>query len=429
MDSESNFTHSAPGGHTPARIMDYTTSMPATLPTLSMLAALFAGWVILCSALRFRRINNLQKRMGYTDRVSLARMTNDDAQIILRNMIEFEFPKFYTLALQFAIFKTYGFETMSKLIVATKNLADPKNAQKRYEDTTIIFGEFSLNPPTSDRCLKALSRMNYLHSRYKAAGQISNADFLYTLAVCVTEPTRFMNLYEWRPLTDMEKCAVGTHWKAIGDAMDIRYDGYLSRDSWADGIEFADDITAWAKRYEIDAMKPAKVNMQPSAQLMEMMIWHVPAFAKPFAQEVFTVLMGDRVRDTFGYPEPGIIASFTAYAALILRRFVVRHLMLPRFTPVVFFSDPHPKTGRIQHYDYLVHPYYIPATFWNRWGPTGLVTRLLGGTVPGNEKMMPEGYLFEDIGPQDKVGKGVEELAEGVQCLKGRSRGACPFSS
>lgn len=141
--------------------------------------------------------------------------------------------------------------------------------------------------------------MNYLHSRYKAANQISNADFLYTLAVCVTEPVRFMNLYEWRPLTDMERCAIGTHWKAIGDAMDIQYEGYLARDSWADGIEFADDITAWAKRYEVDAMKPAKSNMQPSAQLMEMMIWHVPSFAKPFAQEVFTVLMGERVRDTF----------------------------------------------------------------------------------------------------------------------------------
>ncbi|TDZ28089.1 Mycophenolic acid synthesis protein B [Colletotrichum spinosum] len=390
--------------------------------------ALVAGWVVICAGLRFKRINGLRKQLGYTDRASLAHMTNEDAQIILKNIIEFEFPKFYLLALQFAIFKTYAFETVSKLIVATKELADPKNAHKRYEDTTIIFGEFSLNPPTSDRTLKAISRMNYLHSRYKNAGQISNADFLYTLAVCVTEPIRFMQLYEWRPLTDMEVCAIGTHWKAIGDAMDIRYNGYLSQDSWADGIEFAHDITAWAKRYEVEAMKPAKINTQPSSQLMNMMLFHIPTFVKPFAEEVFTVLMGDRVRDAFGYREPGIIAALTAYSALVVRRFVVRYMVLPRFAPVVFFSEPEPKTGRIQHYDYLVHPYYNPVTLWSRWGPVSLITRALGGTVPGSDKMMPDGFLFEEIGPKDKLGKGKKELAEGVDTLKARHRGGCPFS-
>lgn len=129
------------------------------------------------------------------------------------------------------------------------------------------------------------------------------------------------------------------------------------------------------------------------------------------------------------FPEPGIAAAFAAYAALILRRFVVSHLVLPRFTPTVYFSEPDPKTGRILHHDYLVHPYYNPATFWSRWGPMSLVTRLLGGTVPGPERMMPQGFLFEDIGPKDKIGKGLAELAEGVEMLKGRRRGACPFSS
>ncbi|OHF04671.1 hypothetical protein CORC01_00142 [Colletotrichum orchidophilum] len=403
-------------------------------PTTSVMGAFVVAWLVLCASFRFRRINSLQKRLGYTDRASLAGMSNTDAQLILKHLIEYEFPKFYLLSLQFAIFKTYGFETVSKLIVATKNLADPENAQKRYEDTTIIFGEFSLNPPTSDRALKAISRMNFLHSSYKARNQISNADFLYTLAVCITEPIHFMRFYEWRNFTDMEICAIGTHWKAIGDAMDIKYKGYLTQDSWANGIEFVEDITAWAKRYEIDAMKPAGTNIQAGAQLTRMLLWHVPTFAKPFAQEVLTVLMGDRLKEidkvyvNHSFPEPGIVASVTAYAALVARRFVVRHLMLPRLSPVVFFSDPNPKTGRILHHDYLVHPYYIPATFWNRWGPVALATRLLGGTVPGSEKMMPQGFLVEDIGPKEKMGMGTVELAEGVEMLKCRGRGACPFS-
>ncbi|KAK2040212.1 hypothetical protein LZ31DRAFT_558091 [Colletotrichum somersetense] len=402
--------------------------MPKTLAsTAAMAVALIAGWVALCAFLRFRRIANLQKKTAFTDRASLARMTNDQAHLILKNMAELEFPKMYILSLQFALFKTYGIESISRLIVATKNLADPVNAQKRYEDTTILFGEFSLNPPTSDRALKAISRMNYLHSRYIAAGQISNADLLYTLSVCITEPIRFMRLYEWRAMTDMEICAIGTHWKAIGDAMDIQYEGFLRQESWADGIEFVDDITAWAAQYEVDAMKPSRLNLRVSSQLVEMMIFHVPNFAQPLAREVLYVLMGDRVRAAFCFPEPGIVAALAAYAALVTRRFVVRHLMLPRLTPVVYFSSPDPNTGRILHHDYLVHPYYNPATIWNRWGPIGLVTRLLGGTVPGSDKMMPQGFLFEDIGPREKMGKGSAEMVQGVEVLKGRGRDACPF--
>lgn len=156
-----------------------------------------------------------------------------------------------------------------------------------------------LNLPNSERARQAISRMNFLHSQYKKANQISNEDFLYTLSVCVTEPIRFIRLYEWRETNEMEVAAIGTFWKGIGESMEIEYKGYLSKDSWSDGIEFAEDITAWAKNYEIECMKPDKSNIRPSRQLMEMMIFHVPGVLQPFAEEVLTVLMGDRVRDAF----------------------------------------------------------------------------------------------------------------------------------
>lgn len=100
-----NLTHGSPTGPVAASVLGYTASMSISWPTTSVLAALLVGWVFLCASLRFRRIDNLQKRLGYTDRASLARMTNNDAQVILQNIIEFEFPKLYLLSLQFAIFK------------------------------------------------------------------------------------------------------------------------------------------------------------------------------------------------------------------------------------------------------------------------------------------------------------------------------------
>lgn len=75
--------------------------------------------------------------------------------------------------------------------------------------------------PRSARALKALARMNYIHGGYQKAGKISQDDLLYTLSLFITEPITWVGKYEWRAMTDMEKCAIGAFWKSIGDAMGI----------------------------------------------------------------------------------------------------------------------------------------------------------------------------------------------------------------
>lgn len=102
--------------------------------------------------------------------------------------------------------------------------------------------------------------------------------------------------------------------------------------------------------------------------------------------------------------------------------------MPPRLRPIAYFSEPDPATGRIHHHDYLVHPWYNRASFWTRWGPLALATRILGGTVPGSERMLPEGFLITDIGPRDKMGKGGEAVEAWAERLKGERLGACPYS-
>lgn len=95
------------------------------------LVAVAAGYVVLCSLLRFRFEKAMRRRFGYADGPSLARMTNDEAQAILQYIIQREFPQMYELALQFGIFKTYGFAAVSRLLVATRALTDPQMAAKR----------------------------------------------------------------------------------------------------------------------------------------------------------------------------------------------------------------------------------------------------------------------------------------------------------
>lgn len=292
--------------------------------------------------------------------------------------------------------------------------------------------------------------MNYLHSKYVTAGQISNADLLYTLAACITEPTRFIAAYEWRPLNDLERCALGVFWMSLGDAMGIEYAGYLAKGadrSWRDGIDFADDITAWALRYEIDAVRPDPINVTPSRRLTAMLLQLLPAPLQPFATEALTVLMGQRMRDAFLFPEPGIGVSFITYGLLIARRFALRHLMLPRFSDFRSTSEhPDPVTGRLQLHDYLVDPWYNPATTWTRWGPMALLTRLLGGHVPGDVRSegliggkggkgdgggtnyMPSGFVVSDLGPFNTMGVGMDKVGIEVERLRTARSMGCPFA-
>jgi hypothetical protein len=77
---------------------------------------------------------------------------------------------------------------------------DVKSGARRYADTGVLLSDFTSRPFDSDRRARALARMNFLHSHYP----ILNDDFLYTLSVFVVTPQRWIEKYEWRPLTELE---------------------------------------------------------------------------------------------------------------------------------------------------------------------------------------------------------------------------------
>ncbi|KAI1324668.1 hypothetical protein F5Y16DRAFT_380491 [Xylariaceae sp. FL0255] len=395
--------------------------------------AAVVGYVALCRMLRFRGEKALRRRLGYPEgcsRDKLAKMTNDEAQIIIKYLMSVEFPEFHLLSLQFGLFKTYGVESISRLLLATGNLTDPIKSKKRYEDTAALIGEFMLNPPSSTRTLNAIARMNFLHRKYRDEGTITNADLLYTLSVFVTEPPRFAREYEWRAMNEMEVCAYGVFWKAVGDAMEIEYKGYLSKSEWRDGIEFFEDISAWAKAYEINQMKPSVTAHKPARALIPMITYWVPWFMKGFTEEMVCVLMGERVREAFMLPVPSVTAAAVVYPAIQLRRLYLRYLSLPRFIEVKRLGATDPKTGRMHsRFAYGNHPYYITPTLWNRWGPKAWAIWLYGGDVPGDnpEEHMPQGYLWIDLGPKNRMGLGGDEMTVDIKRMEAQRRGGCPF--
>ncbi|KAI0204391.1 hypothetical protein F4808DRAFT_340987 [Astrocystis sublimbata] len=424
-------------------------SVLASLPTLhspltswqEYIAPAVLGYVVLCRALRYRGEQRLRRRIGFPDgcgREALSRMTNEQAQQIIKHLSSYEFPEFHRLSLEFGLFRTYGVESISRLLLATRNLTDPVKSLKRYEDTGLLIGEL-INPPNSERVISALARINFLHSKYRQEGTISNEDLLYTLSVFVTEPPRFISQFEWRNMNEMELCAYGVFWKAIGDGMGIEYKGLLAHDTWRDGLEWADDVKVWAKRYETEKMKPSQIAHKPAVALMPMMTYWLPGFAKPFAEEVICVLMGDRLREAFircckltlsRLPEPGIVAAAIVYPILLLRRIYLGYLVLPRIFPVERHGDIDPKTGRLSmHMSYGNYPFYVKPTIWNRWGPQAWAIWLCGGKLPGDDpsKHMPQGCLWTDLGPTNRMGVGAEEMEVDIQKFKSSDRRGCPF--
>jgi hypothetical protein len=274
--------------------LDPTTSSNTQRMTYAISA--FILYTILCSFLRYQRRDAMLKKYNFPTRQSLSKMTNVEAQAITEYLGQLEFPKIFTTSLQFALFKTYGIPTISSLLVATKEFSTPANASKRYADTGILIQEFTGHHPKSERVLKAIARMNYIHSRYQKAGKISNEDLLYTLSVFITEPIKWVKQYEWREMNDVEKCALGTLWKGIGDAMGIDYEGRLASTNWEHGLQFYEEIADWAEKYETAYMVPAETNKITADELVPLLLFYVPTSMKAAASKVVGVLMGERLR-------------------------------------------------------------------------------------------------------------------------------------
>jgi hypothetical protein len=120
-----------------------------------------------------------------------------------------------------------------------------------------------------------------------------------------------------------------------------------------------------------------------------------------------------------------------------IRRFILRHLSPPRpeWLRMRFITDdqsPDPETGKYHVLHWNDYPWYVKPTFWNRWGPGAILTRLAGGVVPGDAAYIPGGYLASELGPDKLRGKGDAEMEKNRVELRDRTRrriaaGGCPM--
>lgn len=250
----------------------------------------------------FYRYDRLQKSRKTFYSTLIQPMSEEDAFLIQQYLSELEFPFTYAKALQFALFRTYGIPSISKLLVGTSQFTNPETSSKRYTDTELIIREFVGHSPRSKRTIEAISRMNYIHSKYRLRGQILDDDMLYTLSLFAGEPIKWINKYEWRQLEDFEKCAIGTFWRSMGDAMDISFDRLESgKVGFRDGLHWLEEVLQWAEDYEKKNMVPHINNKITADETVLLLLWNIPPAMKGIGKNFVRALMDARLRAAMMY--------------------------------------------------------------------------------------------------------------------------------
>ncbi|KAL6236689.1 hypothetical protein BDW75DRAFT_107703 [Aspergillus navahoensis] len=396
-------------------------------------AVILAAYLLIQRSLRYRRLKHLQRiYRKYTTREEMASMTDHEAWEIQKGMLVMEFPSVSLKALQFALFKTYGIPTISSLLLKTSQFSNPVTSFKRYADTGALIGQFIAFEPSSERAQTAIARTKFLHIGYRSSGKILESDMLYTLSLFALEPIRFIDMFEWRSLSELEQCAIGTYWKSLGDALGISFADLPSGPhAFRDGLHFLEELRTWSVKYEEDYMKPSQSNRQVADKTMDVLVYTLPRFLKPVGVKFAACVMDDRLREAMLYQPPSAVYKTIFSSLVAIRKICLRYLALPRlnFQRIDIFTDEPNEYGRYYVNVYEAIPYYVKPTIWNRWGPGAWIRWAMGMPLPGDEddKYYPRGFDLEDLGPKYFEGKGRKSVAEIRELLKKERRGQAPF--
>ncbi|GMU21920.1 MAG: peptidase [Phycisphaerae bacterium] len=221
----------------------------------------------------------------------------------------FDFPFDTTRSLELALFRTFCVPSISALLHRTGEME--WFTQKRYDDTDIIISELLDYGYESDRGSAALRRMNQIHRRFK----IANDDFLYVLSTFIYEPIRFNQRFGWRRLTGAEKFAMFYFWCEVGRRMGIKHipEDYETYETY--------NVT-----YELEHFRFSEANRRVGTATREMFASWFPAPLRPLVRGAIHVLLDERTRKAFGFPDPHPLMQRTVLSAMAARARVISWL-------------------------------------------------------------------------------------------------------
>jgi hypothetical protein len=389
-----------------------TTDVPFSKTSIAFV--LFLAYLLLVRLLRFSSLRKLEKNYAHLLENPYV-MTYKEAQKINHFIAFQEFPYMMRTAGLYALIKSYGISRGTALLVKTKQLSTIERIGKRLDDTGNCFMESLAGDMDGERALRALSKVNWLHARFPT---IANGEFLHTLYITGLEAVRYIDSFEWRKLTELEKVAVFVIWREIGLRMGVR-----------DIPPTLQAFTEWTLEYQETEMYYKESNQILADTAIEMITRDAPKWQRGFLKNVVSVFIEEKVRRAIGMDDPPRWVETLVFSGYHIRAFMIRNLFLPRFSPIDALPKRDPSDARLYKTAAGLEPWYIKDTFWNRW-LVWLGSK--GKRVPGPE-FKSNGFLPEELGPlelekvsKEPVIKQAEAMRVYIQDEKEKIAG-CPF--
>ncbi len=376
------------------------------------LATVYLGLVQL---LRFRALRRVEKKFAaYVE--DPYRLNYKQAQEVMQLSLLYDMPFLFAFGTQWALIKSYGIASGTPLLVKTRQLVDTSKVGKRAEDTAVFIGEFLIGDIDSERGRLAISKLNWLHNRY----QILETDYVHTLALFVLEPQRWIDKYEWRPMTRLEKVAHFIYWREIGHRMGFG------------GIPATlEELEKWKVDYEKTHLYFIEENRMVTEATLNLFLRKVPPSLHGFVTALFISFIDEKkVLDAIGFPDPPAWASYLTYSFFRLRGFIIRYAFLPRRQKLDPLAKPGADGRLYRKAKYVAfEPWYVSNTWVNR---LGMLLKSGGSLAPG-EDFQSRGFLPEELGPagfeklaKEPVRAQAKEMEEYIR--QGGSAGVgCPF--
>ncbi|KAK7181065.1 hypothetical protein PSPO01_12866 [Paraphaeosphaeria sporulosa] len=365
------------------------------------------SYLVVVRLLRYRRISGLQQQHGATY-VQFKDLNYRDAQSILGQMGLYECPWVFLSGKDFAFLRAFAIPGISKVSVGAKEMVD--RVGKRYADTTVLVGEFLVNDIDSERACVAINRMNWIHSRY--GNRIKMDQMVYTLCLLICEALQWIDKYDWRKTTALERHASWVFWNEVGTRMGLT------------GVPKSfEDCATFIQEFESRNMAPSDDNALIAKGVFTLYASTFPAFLAPVVRTVLVAFMDSRLADAFKLSSrPTAIITYGLRFLLALRKYFVRYLMLPRYSTLQVFGAENAAGYRPMMF-WEIEPWYVPLSARCTWLYSAY-THFFGLPQPGDAKFRPEGYKLHDIGPKHLEGKGGEEVMSFL-----RSHGGAAFTT
>ncbi|GAB3996595.1 oxygenase MpaB family protein [Spirosoma daeguense] len=232
-----------------------------------------------------------------------------DHQRIVHLLTAYEFPFDMTRALELALFHTYASPRVSGLLARTGEFEH--HGQKRYDDTSLLIGEFMESGYDSENGQRAIAHMNRIHGHY----HIDNTDFLFVLATFVFYPIDWINRYGWRKLAPSEELAIFYFFREVGKRMNLS--------NLPDNVA---DLEAFTADYEKRFFRFTESNRKVADATVKIVKGWFPGFLHGLVQPTFAALIPEKLRIAFGYQRPPSWFVGLTNGALWLRKWPLRWL-------------------------------------------------------------------------------------------------------